>query len=521
MKTQKPKTILLAILDGWGVTKPGPGNAVTLADMSFVKKLEQKYPHVLAEASGRAVGLPSGQIGNSEVGHLHIGAGRINKESLSLINDAIATKQFINNAALLKAISYAKQHNSNFHLMGLFSDGGVHSHMNHMIAAFKIIKSHGLKKVFFHLIGDGRDTKPAVMMMAVKQLQDLIHQYQVGTIATIAGRYYTMDRDKRFDRTERAFNNMVFHKGNTFTDPVKYIEAQYDADISDEFLEPGYNTDAANSQIKDGDVVFFTNFRPDRAIQIASAFTNPAYLWKPPVFFKNLFFLTMRKYSDSVLASAICFPPQPLMNTLGTWISKQGLKQLRIAETEKIAHVTFFFDGQKDFFKNGLATPAEISLPGASKILIPSPKVATYDLAPQMSAIPITEALITALRKDHYDLVVLNFANCDMVGHTGFLAPTIKAVQTIDKCLAEIYAVMPEINGTMIITGDHGNAEVMIDPDNGGPSKKHTTNKVPIIITDDTMHIKSNARICDLAPTILTLLNLPIPAEMTCPSLIK
>ena len=518
-KIKKP--IVLAILDGWGLGDHSQSDAVWQANMSFTEQLKKEYPYVKAHASGTWVGLPEGQMGNSEVGHIHIGAGRIKYESLSLINKAIENKSFYNNEVLNKAIEKSIAKDGNVHIMGLFSDGGVHSHLNHMIATYKLALSKGAKKIFFHLFGDGRDTKPSVFKNYLDILSKETDNFTKGYIATISGRYYSMDRDKRFERTELSYENMLSHKGHEFNDAYDYIDQEYKKDHTDEFLYPGYNINHPDSKIKNNDTAIFINFRPDRAIQLSSFFTNPNYLYKPKNFLQDLEFVCMMKYSDSVITNNIAFKSIDVNNGLGEWLSKQNVSQLRIAETEKIAHVTFFFDGGKDYFKNGLAKQEEIKLPNAYINLIDSPKVATYDLKPEMSAFKITDAIEKELEKDLYDVVILNYANCDMVGHTGVYDATVEAVKVMDQCIEQLYNAVKKHNGTLILTADHGNAEVMKDQE-GGPNKKHTTNKVPIIITDKNIKLREkDAAIADIAPTILDLLNIEIPEEMTQPTLIK
>ncbi|QGS51619.1 2,3-bisphosphoglycerate-independent phosphoglycerate mutase [Spiroplasma tabanidicola] len=528
MKAKKP--VLLAILDGWGLAGPGKGNAILEANMEFVESLKKEYPWVEAHASGEWVGLPEGQMGNSEVGHIHLGAGRIKYESLSLINKSIKDGTFEKNEALNKAIINCKNNNSAFHIMGLFSDGGVHSHMLHMFAAFEAAAKAGLKEIYVHLFTDGRDTKPTVAINYLNDLESLFKKYGVGSVGSISGRFYSMDRDKRMERVAQGYKSLVDRKDvNVFTNPADYIKEQYNEGKDDEGILPGYNQSAPNGYIKENDSVLFANFRPDRAIQMASTFTNHDYMaWSSPEFNgltflgDKIFFVSMMEYSESVLSKYIAFKPIEVINGLGEWVSMKGYQQLRIAETEKIAHVSFFFDGGKDYFKNGLATPEEIKLKGAAINLIPSTKeVPTYDLKPEMSAVEITDQLIKQIKKQKYDLIVLNYANCDMVGHTGVLDAAIKGVKTLDEQLKRVYEATKEAGYVLIITADHGNAEVMIDAE-GGPNKKHTSQPVPIIVTDRTVKLrKKDAAIADVAPTILELIGEEIPSEMTQPSLIE
>ncbi|AKX34547.1 phosphoglyceromutase [Spiroplasma litorale] len=527
MITKKP--VILAILDGWGIAPNAEGNAVFKANMTFVESLKKDYPWVEAHASGEWVGLPEGQMGNSEVGHIHLGAGRIKYESLSLINRAIKENTFENNSEIVNAIDNCKKNNSALHIMGLFSDGGVHSHMLHMFATFEAAAKAGLKEIYLHLFTDGRDTKPKVAIEYLDKLYALIKKYGVGEVGSISGRYYSMDRDKRMERTADGYKSLVDRKYSTsFDDPYKYINEQYENGKDDEGIIPAYNSKCLNGYIKENDSVIFTNFRPDRAIQMASAITNKDYLsWSDPSF-KDLtyigdkiYFVSMMEYAATVASKHIAFRPIEVINGLGEWLSDKGYKQLRIAETEKIAHVTFFFDGGKDYFKNGLATPEEITLKNASIDLISSPKVATYDLKPEMSAVEITNKLVERIKENKFDLIVLNYANCDMVGHTGDLEATIKGVKTLDEQLKRVYEASKENNYTMIITADHGNAEVMIDKE-GGPNKKHTSQPVPIIITDKDLKLRQkDAAIADVAPTICQILGVETPKEMTQKTLIE
>ncbi|AUB31217.1 2,3-bisphosphoglycerate-independent phosphoglycerate mutase [Spiroplasma floricola] len=527
MKAKKP--VVLAILDGWGLAEPGKGNAVLQANMEFVESLKKEYPWVSSHASGEWVGLPEGQMGNSEVGHIHLGAGRIKYESLSLINKAISENKFDSNEEIQKAIKNSLDKNSAFHIMGLFSDGGVHSHMKHMFATYESAAKAGVKEIYLHLFTDGRDTKPTVALNYLKELNTLIEKYKVGQVASISGRFYSMDRDKRMERVAEGYKSMVNRNcENSFTDPASYIQSQYDLGKDDEGIIPAYNSNCNNGYVKENDTVVFINFRPDRAIQMASTFTNHDYAAWSDASFKDLtflgdkiYFLCMMEYSDSVKTNHIAFKSIEVVNGLGEWLSKKGYKQLRIAETEKIAHVTFFFDGGKDYFKNGLATQEEIKLDGASIDLIASPKVATYDLKPEMSAVEITDKLVERIASEEFDLIVLNYANCDMVGHTGVLDAAIKGVKTLDEQLKRVYQACEEHGAVMVITADHGNAEIMIDGE-GGPNKKHTSQPVPIIITDKSIKLRSkDAAIADVSPTICEILGVEIPEEMTQPSLIE
>lgn len=508
----KKQPILLAILDGFGIAKPSATNAISEAKTPNLDYFWSNYPHMELDASGLAVGLPEGQMGNSEVGHLHIGAGRTIYQSLTLVNKAIADKAFFVNQAIKNAISKAKERNSKLHIIGLLSDGGVHSHINHILALLDYCVQENFSNVYIHPILDGRDTKSNVAKIYLQQLIDKINSLKIGGIATISGRYYAMDRDQRWERLQLAYDAMVFHKGQSFTDPLAYVDSEYQADRSDEFVIPAFNANLTESQISDEDSVIFANFRPDRAIQLSSALTNPDYpFWKgnseQPL--KDLYFISMMYYADSVKANEVVFPPMQITNTLGEWLSKKQLTQLRIAETEKYAHVTYFFDGGVD-----------VEYPLETRILIPSPKVKTYDLMPEMSAQLVTERLIKEIEADKYDVIILNFANSDMVGHTGNLKAAIAAIETIDWCLGQIYQSLKAVSGTLMITADHGNAEVMVD-EQGEINKKHTSQPVPIIICRAGLSLEEHGTLANVAPTVLDLLNIEKPSEMTAESLLK
>jgi len=506
----KKRPIVLCILDGYGLTDRVDGNAVKLANTPNLDDLMAMFPTTTIRASGNAVGLPEGQMGNSEVGHLNIGAGRVVYQSLTLINKAVKDGDFFTNETFLKAIRHAKDNNSKLHIWGLLSNGGVHSSNEHIYALLKLAKQEGLDKVYVHAFLDGRDVAPDSGADFVRDLQKHMLDIGVGEIATISGRYYAMDRDKRFERIALAYDAMTQKKGKTFTDPVKFVKDSYAEEVYDEFVVPGANENA-DGTIEDNDAIIFANFRPDRAIQIATVMTNPTFYedkgYVPEVQRQNIEFVCMMKYADSVKGD-IAFHALKLDNILGDYISEQGLTQLRIAETEKYAHVTFFFDG-------GLDKDIE----GAQRDLINSPKVATYDLQPEMSAYLVRDKLLEELDSDKFDLIVVNFANCDMVGHTGIIPAAIKAVSVVDECVGDVYAKVSELGGTMLITADHGNAETLLD-ENNNPFTAHTTNPVPLIVTNSHIALKEGGKLGDLAPTILQLLGLPQPEEMTGHSLI-
>ena len=505
----KKRPIVLCIMDGYGISESINGNAVRLANTPNLDDLMAMYPNTTISASGMPVGLPDGQMGNSEVGHLNIGAGRTVYQSLTLINKAVYEKTFFENEKFLKAIQHAKDNGSKLHIWGLLSNGGVHSSNEHIYGLLELAKQQGLDKVYVHAFLDGRDVAPDSGVDFVKELQEKIEEIGVGQIASISGRYYAMDRDKRFDRVKLAYDAIVCQEGESFECPVQYVKDSYAKDVLDEFVIPGYNKNVEGT-IDDGDSVIFANFRPDRAIQLATVITNPTFYegYVPEKQVKDLEFVCMMKYADSVNGE-IAFVSPELTNTLGDYLSAQGLKQLRIAETEKYAHVTFFFDGGVD---------KEIE--GATRVLVNSPKVATYDLQPEMSAYEVKDKLIAELDKDIHDVVIVNFANCDMVGHTGVIPAAIKAVSVVDECIGEVYEKVLELGGTMLITADHGNAEEELDAD-GNPFTAHTTNVVPLIVTNSHVGLKEGGKLGDLAPTMLQLLGLPIPEEMDGESLLK
>ncbi len=504
--------VALIILDGYGIAKPNSDNAVSLAKTPNMDFLTKKYPNSQLLASGLAVGLPEGQMGNSEVGHLNLGAGRIVYQSLTRINQTIVDGSFFNNKAYLSAIEHAKKHNSKLHILGLVSDGGVHSHLNHFKAMIELTKKHHIfKKTYIHAFLDGRDTPPKSGLEFVRGLK---HNTGV-KFATVQGRYYAMDRDNNWDRLQKGYDAMVNGIGENHKCPGCSIKASYANNITDEFMIPVIID--KTGLIESNDAIIFLNFRPDRAIRIATALSNPAavnhyYVEGKPHFtanpnLNNLFFVSTMHYADTVKGE-IAFGLQPLDNLYGDVISQFGLKQLRVAETEKYAHVTFFFDGGVD---------REIK--GATRILVPSPKVATYDLKPEMSAYEVTEKVLKELTTNHYDTMILNFANPDMVGHTGILSAAIKAVETVDECLGKVVDEILKQNGVAIIIADHGNAEDMVD-ENGAPHTAHTTNPVPVIITKKGLKLRADGILADIAPTMLELLEIDQPLSMTGKSLI-
>ncbi len=497
------KPIVLTILDGYGLRKETHGNAVALANNPVFTNLWETYPHTTLTASGQLVGLPKGQMGNSEVGHMNIGAGRIVYQPLELINKAIEEKEFFENTEIKKVMSHVKKNDSKLHLIGLISDGGVHSHINHLLALLEMAKQEGITQLYMHLFTDGRDVPPQSAYTYIKEVEDKIKELGIGKIASIGGRYYGMDRDNNYDRLKKAYDVIVNDLGEKESSIKEYIEKSYANDIIDEFFLPAKFEDNANIEDNDGVIAF--NFRKDRLREFFTALTNPSEVEMDTKKFNNLKVVTMMPVVQTVKAPHAFNDPE-LTNILGEYIEKQNLSQLRIAETEKYAHVTFFFDGGK-----------EVDYKNEKKILIPSPKVATYDLKPEMSANEVTENLLKEL--PNYDLVILNFANGDMVGHTGVLEAAIKAVETVDKNLKLIYDKVMELGGILIVTADHGNCEEMLDDDNNIVTS-HTTNPVPFIITKQGLKLHEG-KLGDIAPTILDLMNIKKPQEMTGISLIE
>ena len=497
------KTTILTILDGYGLREETHGNAVKLANNPVFEMLWNNYPHSQLDASGQSVGLPKGQMGNSEVGHMNIGAGRIVYQALELINKSIEDKDFFTNEELLKVINHTKENNSKLHLMGLISDGGVHSHINHLMAALELCKKEGLSNVYLHLFTDGRDVLPQSAYTYISKVEEKIQELGIGSIATISGRYYAMDRDNNYDRLKKAYDAMVYGIGETTLSIKEYIDNSYKNEVIDEFFIPAVFNKNGIIEENDGIIVF--NFRKDRLREILTAITNKDFNDMEVTKFNNVKTVTMMPVVESVKA-ANAFSDPVLTNILGEYIEKHGKSQLRIAETEKYAHVTFFFDGGK-----------EVDYQNEKKILIPSPKVATYDIKPEMSAYEVTDELLNEL--ENFDLVILNFANGDMVGHTGVLEAAIKAVESVDECLGKIYNKVQELNGTLIVTADHGNCEEMLDK-NDNILTAHTTNPVPFIVTNKNISL-NNGKLGDIAPTILEIMNLEKPVEMTGNSLIK
>ncbi|MDV3168086.1 MAG: 2,3-bisphosphoglycerate-independent phosphoglycerate mutase [Candidatus Phytoplasma stylosanthis] len=504
------KFVALIILDGWGLSTKKENNAIYLARTPYFDYLLKKFSHTTLQASGTSVGLPNGQVGNSEVGHLNLGSGRIINQSLTKINQSISDKSFFDNEKFIQAIKNAKKHNSKIHLIGLISDGGVHSYLSHFEALLELSKKYGMQdKTYLHAFTDGRDTNPYSGIEYLNKILDCGFQ-----LASISGRYYALDRDNNWDRINLVYNMLVSEKSYIYNDPLKNIKDFYKKNITDEFIKP-FIVDS-KGLIKDNDSIIFVNFRSDRIMRLATAFSNPSATshfsskgksnFEPDKLLKNLCIVTMTFYSQHV-KSLIAFEPTNLKNIYGKVISDNNLHQLRIAETEKYPHVTFFFDGGEE--KNFL---------NEDKILIPSPKVKTYDLKPEMSAFLVTKKAKQAVFLKKYQTMILNFANPDMVGHTGSLKATIKAVEVVDQCLEEIVTAIQDINGIACIVADHGNAEQMTD-ENGQPHTAHTNNLVPFILTKPHINLRTGF-LCDVAPTLLELLGISKPEEMTGKSLI-
>ena len=509
------KPLLLMILDGWGHRVEKEGNAIAQAKIPVFQRLENTYPHTTLQASGEAVGLPHGQMGNSEVGHLNMGAGRVVYQELTRIFKAIKDGTIFENSVLLEAMNDAQQHNKAFHMMGLLSNGGVHSHIEHLFALLEMAKRQGLEKVFIHVLLDGRDVLPQSAKEYIAQLEAKIKELGIGQIASVSGRYYVMDRDKRWERLEKGYQALIAQGELKFApSALAAVESSYDVRVTDEFVPPTVIIDDVGKPvggIQEGDSVLFFNFRSDRAREITHAFVDEEFLGFERPNRPHVHFVCMTEYEDTIPAP-VAFPQQNLENTLGEVLSDHGLRQLRIAETEKYAHVTFFFNG-------GLEEP----FPKEERILIPSPKVATYNLQPEMSAPALTQTLLEQLRKKTHDVIILNFANPDMVGHTGVFDATIQAVEAVDRCLGEIYEELQKLKGTLIVTADHGNAEMKVDPKTELPLTAHSTNSVPFLLVDDQFigqTLREGGALCDVAPTLLKLLQIPTPKEMTGKSLL-
>ena len=502
------KPLALIILDGFGYNPSDYGNAIRAAKTPNLDKLFATCPHTLIGASGMDVGLPDGKMGNSEVGHTNIGAGRVVYQELTRITKSISDGDFFQNEALCGAVENCKKNGTALHLMGLLSDGGVHSHNKHLYGLLELAKRAGLEKVYVHCFMDGRDVPPTSGKEYIEELLAKTKEIGVGKITSIMGRYYAMDRDNRWERVEKAYAAMVYGEGETAECPVCAMEKSYAADVTDEFVVPVVCD--KEGQIHANDSVIFFNFRPDRAREITRTLVDPDFngFVRKNGFFP-LYFVCMTQYDAKMPNVQVAFKPQSLANTFGQYISDKGLTQLRIAETEKYAHVTFFFNG-------GVEAPCQ----NEDRALIASPKVATYDLKPEMSAYEVTDELLARLDSGKYDVIILNFANCDMVGHTGVFEAAVAAVEAVDTCLGKVVDKILSMGGRALITADHGNADQMYEPD-GSPFTAHTTNPVPLLLVGDKDHtLKEGGRLADLAPTMLEMLDLPKPVEMDGKSLL-
>ncbi|MGI6746451.1 MAG: 2,3-bisphosphoglycerate-independent phosphoglycerate mutase [Firmicutes bacterium ADurb.Bin300] len=500
------KPYVLCIMDGFGMNPDEYGNAVKAAKTPVLDELFAECPNTEIGASGLDVGLPDGQMGNSEVGHTNIGAGRIVYQELTRISKMIDEGEFFQNEVLLGAVENCKKNKSALHLMGLLSDGGVHSHNSHLYALLELAKKHGLQKVFIHCILDGRDVPPTSGIDYLKEAFFKTKELEIGKIGMICGRYYAMDREKRFDRVKKAYDALTKSSGEKFTCGRELLEKSYSNGITDEFVIPAVNE--KSEPVKDGDSFIFFNFRPDRAREITRAFVDKEFNGFERDKKLDLYFVCMTQYDALMPNVHVAYLPQSLDKPFGQVLSERNLKQLRIAEYTKYAHVTFFLNG-------GTETVYE----GEDRILIDSPNVATYDLKPEMSAFEVTQRLISELQKDKYDAVVLNLANCDMVGHTGVFDAAVKAVETVDTCVGKVLQQVKKLDGVMIITADHGNADKMYEPD-GSPFTAHTTNPVPVIVANNPCRLRDGGRLCDLVPTILEIMGIPQPMEMKGKSLI-
>ena len=502
--------VAIIILDGFGQREETVGNAVAQAHKPNFDRYHAEFPHATMKAAGLDVGLPAGQMGNSEVGHTNIGAGRIVYQSLTRIDKAITDGEFQTNEILNSAMDHAIANDSALHLFGLLSDGGVHSHQNHLNALLETAKAKGVKETYVHAFLDGRDVAPTSGAGFMKELVAKMAELNYGKVATVTGRFYAMDRDKRWERVEKAYNALVNGEGVRATDPVAAIEVSYAAGVNDEFVLPIVIEENGQpvATVKENDAVIFFNFRPDRAIQLSNAFTDVEWTnFNRPTKLANVKFVTMTLYNPSVDAE-VAYPPIEMTNVIGEVLANEGLKQLRIAETEKYPHVTFFMNGGRNE-----------EFEGESRILINSPKVETYDLKPEMSAYEVTDALVASIENDENDAIILNFANPDMVGHSGMLEPTIKAIEAVDENLGRVVDAILAKGGYAIIFADHGNSETMSTPE-GNPHTAHTTVPVPVIVTKKGVTLRTDGRLADVAPTMLDLLNIAQPAEMTGESLI-
>lgn len=504
----KIKPTMLMILDGFGINDETYGNAIAQAHTPNLDRIFSKYPGTRLNASGLAVGLPEGQMGNSEVGHLNIGAGRIVYQELTRITKSISDGDFFDNKQLNNAMNHVLKENSALHILGLLSDGGVHSHISHLIALLNMAERKGLSRVYVHCFLDGRDVPPRCAEKYIKQLESHMQDLGIGEISTVSGRYYGMDRDKRYDRVAKAYDAMTISVGIDASNGSDAVDMGYKRNENDEFIQP---TVIGRNPVCDNDAIIMFNFRPDRAREITRAFVDPDFDgFKRNKVCQNIIYTCMTQYDVTIPNVQVAFPPQTLRNTFGEYISSLGLKQLRIAETEKYAHVTFFFNG-------GVEAPCD----GEDRLLVPSPKVATYDLQPEMSAPIVADKVIEQIRSDKYDCIILNFANADMVGHTGMMDAAVKAIETLDRLVPKIIDAVLDAGGQILLTADHGNADCMLD-EKGNVVTSHSLNQVPLIhISKEPVPLNDGGKLADIAPTMLTLMGLQIPPEMTGISLIS
>ncbi len=507
------KPTVLMILDGYGLNENPEGNAIAMASTPVMDQLMKEYPFVQGNASGLAVGLPDGQMGNSEVGHMNMGAGRIVYQELTRITKEIEDGDFFENEALVAAVENAKAKDSALHMFGLVSDGGVHSHNTHIYGLLELAKRHGLKKVYVHCFLDGRDTPPTSGKDYVQELTDKMKELGVGEVASVMGRYYAMDRDNRWDRVELAYKALTKGEGVEAADGVSAIAASYEKDVNDEFVVPAVVMKDGKplATIQDGDSVIFFNFRPDRAREISRAFCCDEFTGFPREKKLDLTYVCFTEYDPTIPNKLVAFHKVELHNTFGEYLAAHNLTQVRLAETEKYAHVTFFFNG-------GVEEPNK----GEDRILVKSPKVATYDLQPEMSAPEVCDKLVEAIKSDKYDVIIINFANPDMVGHTGVIPAAVKAIETVDSCVGRAVEALKEVDGQMFICADHGNAEMMIDYKTGEPWTAHTTNPVPFILVnaDPAYGLREGGCLADIIPTLIELMGMEQPKEMTGKSLL-
>lgn len=509
------KPVVLLIMDGFGLREQKEGNAIAMAATPNLDRLEKECPFVKGYASGLAVGLPDGQMGNSEVGHLNMGAGRIIYQELTRITKSIRDGDFFEVPELVEAVENCRKNGSSIHFYGLLSDGGVHSHITHLFGLLDLCRKKGLEKVYVHCFMDGRDTPPDSGLGYIRALEDYMKKTGVGEIATISGRYYAMDRDKNYDRVQKAYDALTKGEGNTNESAVGAMEASYAEKVYDEFIVPTVITKNGlpTAKIQDGDSIVFFNFRPDRAREITRCFCDEefAYFDRGPR--KNVFYVCFTDYDSTIGNKKVAFRKQEITNTLGEFLAKNGLTQCRVAETEKYAHVTFFFNG-------GVEVPNE----GEDRILVDSPKeVPTYDLKPEMSAPGVCGKLVEAIESGKYDVLICNFANCDMVGHTGVISAAVRAVETVDTCVGKVCDAVKKAGGVLFICADHGNADMMTDPETGDPFTAHTTNPVPFILfnADAGLDLREGGVLADIAPTLIELMGMEQPPEMTGTSLLR